>query len=770
MTVSSAGLRGARRAAVLSIACALLGACPGSSSSSSGEGGSPLFLSVMPPGNNGNSAVTANFQDQLSLYGDLSYAKPGLTAETCTPPTTAAHHVAASNAACNYFKSAAMTPDKVVSTETLTAPSGGKVTIERDGWGVPYITGATRADAMYGFGYASGEDRLFLYDILRNIGRGTLSQFLGPASGFFSYDSNIAAVAGYSDDEMTDMMSEAQTAFGPLGEMFANDIDADVAGINAFIDSLAGANKAKVPGDYTLLFGGKVPAHFVRNDIVASAILIQSIFATGGGGEHNNELLLQKLDPTFGPTSTAVSSAACLLWRDFRHADDPDATRTIAASFAQSPPKLDESCPHALPPGAAIWDPGTMRTLSVFDTGSSTGQSIRRPWPVALDPVRGAKAGLRAAGMALPDSMSNFIAVTASQTTDGHPIAVMGPQTSYFVPQLLWEVAVRSTGGTPLDLDERGVVFGQSPYVNIGHTPSFAWSATSGGSDLIDVRVSKTCNLNGSATSLDASGFPVADGYLFDAGDGKGPSCRRFYTRTDSWTSSPTAASDAAGGSATAEMVTRHVLRTHYGNVFATATVGGAPVVLSRQRSTFRAELHTTLPFALVGTSKVHDASSFQKVFNGVTGTFNWLYVDSKDVAYVHSGLYPERATGHDPDLPVWGDGRFEWTSDQGLPASFFTTYGGTAAYPARVTPVAQGSAGDGVVEWKGFLPLAQHPQAINPPKGWIASWNNSPAAGWWAADATGNFGPTHRIDILADRLAAVQAAGKVDVGKMVEI
>jgi acyl-homoserine lactone acylase PvdQ len=762
-------MRGACRALGVSIGCTFLGACPGSSSLSD-EGPPALFLSVLPPGDNGNSAVTADFQDQLSLYGDLSYAKQGLTAESCVPPASAAHHVAASNVACNYFKSAAMRPTGVVVTETLTAPSGGKVTIDRDGWGVPYVTGATRADAMYGFGYASGEDRLFLYDILRNIGRGRVSEFLGPASGFFSYDANIAAVAGYSEDEMTEMMSDAQSAFGPLGATFASDIDADLAGINAFIDSLSGKNKAKLPADYAVLFGGKPPPHFARNDIVASAILIQSIFATGGGGEHNNELLLQKLDPTFGPASTAVASPACLLWRDLRHADDPDATRTIDSSFMQSPSKLDESCPHALLPGAALWDSGTFRSLSVFDTGSSTGQSIRRAWPLAPDPVRGAKAGLRSAGMGLPDSMSNFIAVTAENTTDGHPIAVMGPQTSYFVPQLLWEVAVRSTEGTPLDLDERGVVFGQSPYINIGHTASFAWSATSGGSDLVDVRVSKTCNLNGSATSLDNAGFPVADGYLFDAGDGKGPSCRRFYTRTDQWTATPSAASSAAGGSSQPQMVTRHVLRTHYGNVFATATVGGAAVVLSRQRSTFRAELHTTVPFALVGTSKVHDAQSFQKVFNGITGTFNWLYVDSRDVGYVHSGLYPVRAAGHDPDLPVWGDGRFEWASDKNLPASFFTMYGGTVPYPARATPVAQGSAEDGYVEWKGFMPLSQHPQAINPAKGWIASWNNSPAAGWWAADATGNFGPTHRIDILAARLAAVHAAGKLDVGKMVEI
>jgi acyl-homoserine lactone acylase PvdQ len=725
---------------------------------------------VVPPGSNGNAASTLNFQDQLPLYGDLSYAKQGLTAESCQPPTSIAGHQAASNQVCNYFKNASMTPDKVASTETLTAPSGGKVTIERDGWGVPYVSGATRADAMYGFGYASAEDRLFLYDILRNIGRGRLSQFLGPADGYFAYDSNIAAVAGYDEDEMTAMMTASDAAFGSLGDILASDINADVAGVNAFIDSLSGKNASKLPPEYALLLGGQLPTHFVPNDIVASAILIQSIFATGGGGEHNSELLLQKLDPTFGPGSSSVSTSACQLWRDFRHADDPDATRTIDATFSESPAKLDETCPHALRAGAALWDVGTFRTLSVFDTGSSMGQSLRRAWPVALDPVRGAKAGLRAAGLSLPDSMSNFIAATASQTTDGHPIAVMGPQTSYFVPQLLWEVAVHSNGGTAFDLDGRGVVFGHSPYIDIGHTPTYAWSATSGGSDLIDVRVSKTCNMDGSPTSLDANGFPVADGYLFDAGDGGGASCRRFYTRTDQWTATPTAASSAAGGASQAQTVTRHVLRTHYGNVFASATVGGVPVVVSRQRSTFGAELHTSIPFALAATSVVHDAHSFQQVFNGITGTFNWLYVDTKDLAYIHSGLYPLRDPGQDPDLPVWGDGRFEWQSDKNLSADFFTKYGGTVPYPARVTPVAQGPVQNGYVEWQGFMPLSQHPQALNPSKGWITSWNNSPAVGWWASDATGNFGPTHRVDLLADRLAAVQAAGKFDVGKMVEI
>ena len=777
---------------------------PGDGGALADGGGASLFLNVLPPGSNGNSAggsgspgtVTPStkypphFEDQLALYGDLSYAQPNLTTTPCAPPAEATQHKAASALACNYFKNEGLVPDSVQSTETLTAPSSGKVTIERDGWGVPFVSAATRTDAMYGFGYASGEDRLWLYDLLRNLGRGRLSSFLGPASAFYSYDSNLATVAGYSEDELSQMVSDLPARMGAIGTLIVADIGADVAGINAYIDSLSGANAAKKPPEYAALKGGGFPPpHFTTGDIVASAILIQSIFAGGGGSEPMNELLLQQLDPELGPAATSVPAAACALWRDLRHADDPDATRTIDATFHQSPAKLDESCPHALPAGAAIWDPGSFQTRSAFSTAAApTTASVEMKaskiapahaqmlYP-SLDPRKGAKAGLRAAGFEVPDNLSNFIAVTANQTKDGHPIAVMGPQTSYFVPQMLWEVAMHSGGGTPQDFDGRGIVFANLPYIEIGRGLGYAWSATSGDSDLTDVRVSKMCNVDGSPASLqdaNGDGFPDADGYLFDAGDGQGPVCRRFYERTDQWTATPTLASIGSGGPATAQTVTRKILRTHYGPVSATATVNGAPVAVSIQRSTFGAELDTAVPFALASAHVVHDAPSFQRLFNSCTGTFNWLYVDAKDVGYLHAGLYPIRDPAHDPDLPVWGDGRFEWASDRTLPKGFFATAGGDAPFPVRVTPVVESEPGETIasdIEWQNFMPLAEHPQAVNPPKGWITSWNNSPAVGWWAADGLGSYGPTHRVDILAKRLAAFQATGKrFDFGNMVEI
>lgn len=265
----------------------------------------------------------------------------------------------------------------------------------------------------------------------------------------------------------------------------------------------------------------------------------------------------------------------------------------------------------------------------------------------------------------MPTSMSNFIAVTADQTSDGHPIAVMGPQTGYDVPQFLWEFAVHSHGGTPLDFDGRGIDFAMLPYIEIGRSKNFAWSATSGESDLVDTRVSKMCNMNGSAPSLTlVNGFPSADGYVYDAQDGKGPQCRRFYERTDHWTTTPTPASAALGGASQPESVARYILRTHYGPVTATATVNGQPVAIAQQRSTFYNELTTVAPFAVASTGLITGPADFQQVFNGVTGTFNWLYIDSQHLGYIQSGLFPMRDAQQDPDLPVWGNGDYEWASD----------------------------------------------------------------------------------------------------------
>lgn len=133
----------------------------------SAEDGDSIYLNVLPPGSNGNSAggiglpiddvqfhYPDHFRDSLDLYGDLAFAASPLRAEPCSPPGNADEHQKGSDLACNYFKHEGLTPDNTVSERLLTAPGGKMVTVRRDRWGVPFVEGEDRGAAMFGVGYS----------------------------------------------------------------------------------------------------------------------------------------------------------------------------------------------------------------------------------------------------------------------------------------------------------------------------------------------------------------------------------------------------------------------------------------------------------------------------------------------------------------------------------------------------------------------------------------------------------------------------------------
>lgn len=851
------GMRGTK--GILGIvAAAVLSACGSSSpiadgASNAGEGRN-IFLSAMPPGSSGNAAggigapagippaltvYPDHYADQLELYGNWAHAQTPMRQADCEPPANLDEHRVASDLACNYWKDAPieLSDADAVSTRTLTAPDGTQVTLRRDGWGVPYVDGQTRAGAQFGMGFAAAEDRLWLFDVLRNAGRGRASEYLGPAPDIFDLDVEFSAASAYSEAEITAALEGAVARIGePFGSQFRNDTERFVDGMNAYIDFLqTPQGLASVPPEYLTLglaIGLEAPKFpprpFTSEDIVINAVLIQSALGFGGGGEAQNVRLLQTLDPSIGPGTTVLPQAACETWRDLRHASVEDAYHTASGAFPTQSGFFSENCPLTLPAGVALWDPGSFEGMPLLATddgiplgpitlpglgaipgfpgggligasgdGVGGGGLVMRDWdalqiaglavaqPDAAPLINSARAlewavqttpgdGLKKllAGLGLPTTSSNWMAVHGSKTASGHPILVGGPQTGYFNPQLLWEVAVISREGSPQDIAARGITTVNIPYVVIGRGLDYVWTPTSAGSDFTDTRVSRMCNLDGSAPSRDdanGDGFPDAEGYLVNG------ECIAFYRRLDTWTATPTPASIALGGLPIPQTVNRRVLRTHYGPVFATATVNGEPVAISTQRSTFLADVDAALPFGLMTTRGVDmSADRFQKLFNSMTATFNWVYADDQDIAYIQSGLYPIRHPDHMPELPVWGDGRFEWSNDQALPQTFFSEFGGNAndgaeGWPTRNTAVAQDE--QGYFEWTGYLTLDQHIQDQNPPQGFLANWNNSGAVGWQAADSNGSYGPSHRVLNLSDRLEAFVASGrKFDLANVMEI
>jgi acyl-homoserine lactone acylase PvdQ len=596
---------------------------------------------------------------------------------------------------------------KYFKSESFIAPTGGDVestespmpglTIIRDTFGVPHIYGDTRAAAMYGAGYVTAEDRLFEADVLRHLGRGRLSEFLGPSPANLAMDEASYQLAGYSEEELQAQVDRLHQ-FGALGDQVIQDGSDFVAGLNARIDE-DNNDASKIPAEYPAL---QIQlAHWAPTDLVAVAEVIQARFAAGGGSELQDSVFLTNAQKKLG------NRKGNRLWRDMRAMEEPTAPTTADNPFPYMLRKGIDPAAVAVPDPASVTQYDVVTSSSSSSGSSSEPISAGSPGESPLDTFR---QGLMRLGLATPKAASNWLGVTGKYTKSGHPIAVMGPQVAYWSPEILMEMDIHGPG-----LNARGATFpGISLYVLLGRGQDYAWSATSGQSDLVDVRAEELCNKDGSAPTLDSTA------YLFNG------VCTDMYQRTDQWIAKPT-----AGGTGPPANVTASVKRTVHGPVFATGMVDGKPVAFTSQRTTFMGELDAAIPFIGLNGDGVTDPTTFKQSVSYLTGSFNWLYVDDQHVAYFHSGLYPIRAKGVDPDLPSWGTGQWEW---------------------------------------KGFLPMHKHPQAVDPKKGWIDSWNNKPAPGWRAADGQWSYGQVHRVQALARQLAVRIPKGNVTRADMVQI
>ncbi len=638
-------------------------------------------LNVLPPGSNGSTTATdaaafeaagtrpANSVDQLEMYDALN--KLGTNTLTEAELTT-------------YFKDGALGVDPKDVVRTY-APRDG-VTVLRDKAGVPHVYGTTYENTLFGAGYVGTEDRMFLTDVLRHTGAARMAEFLGPSEANIEMDREQLKAAAYTREEAAAQITALPKRFGAEGQKLVDGIDDFVAGINAAQDALCPVLTAPTcPAEYAAL--QQLPTDYEPADIVFIASLVGGIFGKGGGGEDVNAEYLQKLTKAYGQVNGRK------LFEDIRERDDPEAPTTIPTRFPYDVPGTVDPASVALPALGAPTAPGTGDPV-----GATTARASSLPDVVdgPLGPIDLGR-GLKAHGM------SNALVVAGSKTATGRPLAVFGPQTGYFAPQLLTEVDLNGPG-----IAARGVSFaGTQAVVQLGHGVDYAWSATSAGADLVDVLAERLCNVDGTRATIQSTAYLV------------GTTCTPFdaYTHTE-------LAKPSAGGTGAPQRLDFLVQRTRHGIVQKrTTTVAGVPIALVSQRSTYGAEFDSVVGFARINNPDyVKSAEDFKRAFAGVDYTFNWFYLDDKDIAYVQSGRLPLRAPGVDPALPRFGDTRWDW---------------------------------------RGFLPDAGHPQATNPPAGYLVNWNNKSAPGFSAADNQYGYGSIYRSLSLEERVLYRLRGGK---------
>ncbi|HZN18190.1 MAG TPA: penicillin acylase family protein, partial [Micromonosporaceae bacterium] len=676
---------------------------------------------ILPPGQNGNATLTAilahqlfgtrpaHWVDQLDKYANLIYGYSGVTDEQLS----------------RYFNDGSFGVPAGQVESTIQPRSD--VTIVRDrATGVPHITGTTRAGTMFGAGFAGAQDRLFVMDLMRRAGRGRLTPFAGGSPGNQELEQSIWRNAPYTAADLQAQV-DALRLKGPRGQQLYDDVGAYITGVNAYISQcIANAN---CPGEYNLANQGS-PQPFVMSDLIAIAGVVGGLFGGGGGGEMQSALVRIAARARFGVT------VGDQVWQAFRSQNDPESVLTLhngqSFPYGQAP----AGAPSVVLPdgGTVVSEPlvynrtGSAGTVTSTPGGAATGAGTATGagGAAAAGAAASGTGGNRVTGGMLAGlgaikahGMSNAVVISGAHTTTGHPVAVFGPQTGYFSPQLLMLQELQGPG-----ISARGAAFaGINLYVLLGRGQDYAWSATSAGQDITDTYAVPLCTTDGTPPTLQSNK------YLYHG------QClpMEVIEHTNSW--SPSTADPTPAGS-----YTLRSLRTKYGLVEWRGLVNGAPTVFTKLRSTYRHEADSAIGFQMFNDPSVMgSAAAFQSSASNVGYAFIWFYVNSTEAAYFNSGDNPVRPAGADPNLPTRADAAYEWVG--------WNPDTNTASY----------------------TPPSAHPQSVN--QDYYISWNNKQAYDYSAADGNFSFGAVHRGHLLDRPIRSVINAGqRFDRARVVRI
>src|SRR5699024_2981769 len=695
-------LRAGASGMALAVAAATVGALPATPATAEPESPedhcAPFGChDILPPGQNGNATLVEilghqafgtrpqHSSSQLDMYDDLVHHYDNLTEDRLD----------------EFFLDSTfgVDPDDV---DREYQPRED-VTITRDSsHGIPHVHGTTREGTMFGAGYAAGEDRLFLMDILRRVGRGELTSFAGGAEGNRGLEQDLWHSAPYTEEDKQAQIDRV-AAEGERGAQALEDVESYLEGINAYIDEAD--NDRNFPGEYVLtghkdaITNAGENERFTATDVVGIASMVGGIFGGGGGGEVQSALVRANFQDRSG------AEEGLELYEAWRMENDPEATTTVDGEFPYSQTPEE-------PVGEAVPDPGSVEPYDIVhdEHGSAAEETPVDPaTTTAEEPEDAADAptnddlteeqqaeldrmveegdlssaegvfndGVLPEGFLDPGGMSNALLVSGEHTESGNPVAVMGPQTGYFSPQLLMLQELQGPG-----ISARGASFaGVSFYVQMGRGVDYAWSATSAGQDVTDTFAVELCETDGSTPTTDSRAYVDTTGERTEFEE---------LSVTNEW--SPTIADQTPEGGYTPTS-----LRADYGLVQSFATVYNTPVAYPSLRSTYMRDVDSIIGFQRFNDpDEVTSAESFTVAAYDNKYAFNWHYVESEDHAFDNSGAHPVRLEGTNPNMPIDASSEAGW------------------------------SGWDASTNAADYHPPADHPQQINPDH--LLNWNNKPA------------------------------------------
>ena len=328
--------------------------------------------------------------------------------------------------------------DGALTVAGLSAP----IDIIRDADAIPHVFAANKADALFGLGYVHAQDRLWQMELQRRIGHGRLSEVLGAAA--LPQDRFLRTV-GFG--------RAAKSAWASTPEWARQQIDAYVAGVNAFISTHHGS---RLPPEFSLLRFEPEPWSGV------DVLVWVKMMAWDLSANYAFELLRHDLARAVGPERMAQLMPAYPIAGLTILPDRPeDAGESGGAggdgrSGAKAAARSTQVA-HQPPSWSAA-----------FASGLSSGDATVRDF---------LQGGARSEGLG-----SNNWVVDGTLSASGKPLLANDPHLSARLPST-WYLA-HVTGG---DFEMIGATLPGTPAVALGRNRYIAWGATNVAADVEDL-------------------------------------------------------------------------------------------------------------------------------------------------------------------------------------------------------------------------------------------------------------------------------------------
>ena len=311
---------------------------------------------------------------------------------------------------------------------TLTAPDGSSVTITRDNYGVPHISGESEIGVFFGQGFAVAEDRLEQMDTFRRAAEGGLAEIFGT----FQLESDRQAIREYYTP------AERLALFNEMADPLKNAFTAYVDGVNAYI-ALARTDPDRYLPGYFL--GAELRDWNIEATVAVTQFFMRQ-FGEFGGEELDR---LQELQ------------------------DNGDAW------FEQNRPINDPSAYTTIPGGGGV----AIRDVNY------TGPAIQKSIVENLQNER-IRISESRAEQKIPNTFGSFATVvTPDRSASGNSLLLGAPQMG--APQEntmgpVNEVEMIAPGFHILGISVSGI-----PGIVIGRNEFYSWTMTSGISDNSDI-------------------------------------------------------------------------------------------------------------------------------------------------------------------------------------------------------------------------------------------------------------------------------------------